>query len=498
MFLQPSVAHAESAAGEILEDDLRGHIEILASDGFAGRKPGTIGENKTVHYIATEWRKAGLQPAAGADSWYAPVALVDRTSLSESFAFQYDNGKRVKSVRIDDDQLLLRGAKPISSLSNIPLVHLGYGNQTVEEMEPVISGKLALMFLSSRPGVNGFPGYRERKANVIAAGASGVITVIKSESRFARAARRFRTANTSLDGEGKHADMEGIIGWKAVTKLLRKVDLDAEDLRDEAKSEIFQPLLLDIYADLSAETQVRSYVSHNVIGKIAGRDPASGAVLFLGHWDHLGECGPKNADDRICNGAVDNASGISLLIETAKRLTDGKSDRDIYFLATTAEESGLLGARAFAENPSFQIDRLVAVFNADTVALAPNGKLIAVVGRGETDLDEDLEKVAAAHDRKIDKTDKANAFIKRQDAYVFLERNIPAFMITSAFSDQKRLDSYLEGRYHDASDELDDQLLLGGAVDDANFHVALGRYFGNVETYKAKNAPNSAANSAGD
>ncbi|MEP2102132.1 MAG: M28 family peptidase [Parasphingorhabdus sp.] len=491
-------AQAKDILGEISETDLRGHIEILASDDFGGRKPGTVGENKTVEYIATEWQKAGLQTGTGTNSWYAPVSLVDRTPLKQTFDFKYSNGKRTKTVRIDDDQIFLRGAMQFGTLSNAPVIHVGYGNRPVEEMEPIISGKLALMFLSSRPGAKDFPGYRERKANIIAAGASGILTVIRSESRFARTARRFRTASTSLDGKGKHANLEGLISGKAVDKLLRKAGIDPKKLFEDAKLEEFQPIMTGVYADLSAETQVRTYQSHNVIGKIAGRKPASGAVLFMGHWDHLGECRGEAEVDRICNGAVDNASGISLLIETAKRLTSSRLDRDIYFLATTAEESGLLGARAFAAQPSFTLDRLVAVFNADTVALAPDGKLIAVVGRGETDLDEDLEKVAAAHEREIDKSDKANAFIKRQDAYVFLEQDIPAFMITSAFSDQKRLDSYLESRYHDASDEVDEQLLLGGAADDANFHVALGRYFGNVDTYRKESDPNSAANSAGE
>lgn len=485
-------------ARDISEADLRGHIEILASDDFNGRKPGTVGENKTIQYIATEWQKAGLQPAARTKSWYAPVALVDRTPLKQTVVFLYSNGNKTKTIRIDKDQIVVRGAMQFITLANMAVVHVGYGNLPVPEMEPLVAGKIALIFLSSRPDVKDFPAYRLRKANVIAAGAAGVITVIQSESRFKRAARRFRGASTDLDGAGQHADLEGIITGEAADKLLRKAGIDSKQWREDAKVDGVAPMPTGVQANLSAETRVRSYQSHNVIGKITGRKPQSGAVLFLGHWDHLGECRRAPAADRICNGAVDNASGIALLIETAKRLAKETPDRDIYFLATTAEETGLLGARAFVAAPSFALDRLVAVFNADTVALAPDGKLLAVVGRGETDLDDDLERVAAAEGRDIDQTNQANAFLKRQDGYVFLERDIPAFMITSAFSDQERLNSYLNSRYHDVGDEVDSELLLGGAADDADFHVALGRYFGSIDTYPAKAASNSETNSSGE
>lgn len=493
-----SAAPTNAFAEEITETDLRGHIEILASDDFGGRKPGTEGENKTVHYIATEWRKAGLQPAAQDASWYAPVTLVDRTPLQQSANFTRFNGKRKKAIGIDDAEILLRGAVPMSTITDAAIIHAGYAAGSAEEFEKILSGKLVMMFLSSPPNAKGFPGYRERKANVIAAGAKGVLTVIRSESRFERSARRFRRVHTSLDGDGRHAVLEGIIGGEAADKLLRKAGTDFKQLSEDAKLQDFRPRAIGVYADLSAETRVRRYQSHNVIGKISGSKPESGALMFLGHWDHLGECRREPDVDRICNGAVDNASGISLLIEAAKRLVGDRPDRDIYFLATTAEESGLLGARAFAADPSFALDRLVAVFNVDTVALAPEGKLIAVVGRGKTDLDGDLEQVAAAENREIDKSDKANDFLKRQDGYAFLEKDIPAFMITSAFADQERLDSYLADRYHDVGDELDDMLLLGGAADDANFHVALGRHFGSVDSYPAKSGANYAMESVAD
>jgi len=209
--------------------------------------------------------------------------------------------------------------------------------------------------------------------------------------------------------------------------------------------------------------------------------------LFMGHWDHFGICRIEDplepGKDRICNGAVDNASGISLLIETARRLSGEGQDRDIYFLATTAEEKGLLGARAFTDNPPVALEKFIAVFNADTIALSDNGQEIAVVGPGDAGLGRDIGIVAAEEGREIDRSGKADAYIKRQDGYVFLELGILAFMISSAFADEERLKAFIDGPYHDVSDEVNDTLELTGAAADANFHVALGRYFASTARY---------------
>ncbi|WP_417609413.1 M28 family peptidase [Parasphingorhabdus sp.] len=477
---------------DISEADLRRHIEILASDEFEGREPGTAGENKTVNYIATQWSKAGFRPAGTDGSWYAPVTLTVRTPQSYRLALTDSNSHQ--RVRVEQDDIVLRSRESSYHQSAIPVVFVGYAEHG--QYEPAVTGKLVLLPRKPRDDSGRVPDFRNRKAKLLQDGAVGVITVLDDQDRWTRFQRFFQRASTALADPENHAELEGVISFDQFQKLMRKSGQDPERLladRDE-----LAVIELGLNAAAKAETQVRSYISHNVIGKIPGTDPKSGALLFLGHWDHFGICrseDPLDPDkDRICNGAVDNASGISLLIETAKRLSADQHDRDIFFLATTAEEKGLLGAEAFANHPPVPLQTFKAVFNADTVALSGSGQEIAVVGMGRSSLDSDIALVAEEEGRDIDQSGKGNAYVKRQDGYVFLERGVPAYMITSAFADEESLQAFLDGAYHDVTDEANDSLVLTGAAADANFHVALGNYFSSTTTYPGIATSGSADN----
>ncbi len=468
-------------AGTIGETDLLQHIEILASDAFEGRKPGTPGENKTVNYIATQWATAGLRPAGANGSWYAPVRLVER--IPESSWIDFSSGSRGNNVRLQQDEIILRSRDPYFRQSDIPVVFAGYADSGQDRL--TVAGKLVLLPGKPPEGSGDQPSFRDRKLQLIRDGALGVISVNDDQNRWPRLLRFFQRGATALAGPENHAALEGLISFDQFRKLAGQSGLDAENLLADRTA--ISVVDLGLSAGATARTQVRLYASHNVIGKIPGTDPKSGALLFMGHWDHFGECRIEEPlepeKDRICNGAIDNASGISLLIETAKRLSGEEHDRDIYFLATTAEEKGLLGARAFVDKPPIALEKFIAVFNADTIALSDDGKTIAVIGLGQSGLDGDIEIVAAQEGREIDRSGQADAYLGRQDGYVFLERDIPAYMITSAFADEARLQAYINGPYHDVGDEVNGGLLLAGASADANFHVALGRYFSSTGTY---------------
>jgi Zn-dependent M28 family amino/carboxypeptidase len=217
------------------------------------------------------------------------------------------------------------------------------------------------------------------------------------------------------------------------------------------------------------------FMAHNVVGRVPGRSPDGRAVVLMAHYDHLGICLPEGAPDRICNGAVDNASGVAALIAVAERVAEMKLDRDVWFVATSAEEWGLLGAKAFAARPPLPLASIIAGFNLDTIAIAPRGMPVAMIAAKGARMDGLVRQAASAMGRAFDGDDEAAPFLQRQDGWALAQRGVPMIMAGGSFSDFKLLSAFLASGYHSPADELRRETELGGAADDANLHVELIR-----------------------
>ena len=455
---------------------IRGHIVYLADDTLEGRKPGTEGGDKAAHYIAQQLSAAGLAPGGPDGSWYQPVPLVERTPLSVTQSWAGRDGP--VELPMDSVQFTARDAQ--LKLDRAGVVFAGYGldlpDQGFADMRDAdVRGKVVLL-LSGRPdGVRDAPGLEVRRRAIAQAGAAAVIALTGASDPWEIIRDQLNRGRTTL-ADGIHAPLEGALAYKTWNMLARAGGEDPDMLVKAASQPGFRTRALDLTLDIDARSQIRAFDSVNVIGRIAGRDRPDEAVLYLAHWDHLGLCRPAGAPDRICNGAVDNASGVALLIEIARRLKQGPSPRrSLYFVATTAEESGLYGARMLVEKPPLPRDHIVAAINLDTVAIGPAGEPVATIGRGRTPLDPLIDEATRKQGRKIDDSDAANAFITRQDGWELLKAGIPAVMVGGAFSDAARLATFLAGDYHKPSDDLSHPIPLDGAAEDGALQVVVGR-----------------------
>jgi hypothetical protein len=470
--LLAGLASAAPRRDVALEQMLMSHITVLASDQFQGRQPGTEGEAKTLKYLGEQWFNIGLVSGTNdpGHEWFSPVTLIERQPSSSSARFT----RRGRPQYTPNDAVLILTSGKRSLVRDAPLLFVGYAKGNMPPRAD-LAGRVAVV-------LDGGVENSDRQNALLAAGASAVLTVLDGERTIGNVKSRRLRPGYALASDALGGDLEGFITRSGLQNLLQGSGFTLANLEQGAGRRDFMPILLGLNANLEATTHEVSIRTHNVIGKLTGRRPGSGALLFVAHWDHFGVCGVPPAEEVICRGAVDNASGVAALTEIARRLVRApKIDRDIYFLATTAEELGLLGAHAFAENPPIPLKQFVAAFNLDTVALAPAGSPVAIVGGGMTRLDPHISNVLRREKRQFVAGTAVNAYVKRQDGWALMQHDVPTVMVSSAYSDIPRLEAFFEGPYHRPADNLKRQIELGGAAEDVALHVALARWFGDAK-----------------
>ena len=481
LLLFASAASAQSGP-PVTGGDLRRHIEVLASDAFEGRAPGTAGENRTTAYIVEQWRARGLEPAGESGSWLQPVGLVERRAGPHQVTWTRGNA----ALPFNQDDIVLIGRDASQQVADAPVVFVGHGarmpDRGIDQLAGAdLRGAVALLLLEG-PLVPGFPSLADRVRAVEAAGAAAIVTIVAAEVPWVNVRRLLSAPITRRQAEG-HPPILGTMPLAVAEQLVGREQL--RQLLDAQPGSSFRAVTLPMRARMEVQTGVNRYTSNNVIGRIRGRERTGENLLFLAHWDHFGFCRAEGEADRICNGAVDNASGIATLIEVAGHLASGRRPaRDVLFMATTSEEIGLIGAEEFAARPTVPLTSIVAALNIDTVAIHPAGTPVAVIGRGIAPLDAAIDATVAAMGRELDTDTEANGFLRRQDGWALNRRGVPAVLVSGSFSNMTALNAFLNGAYHGPDDEVGPGLMLDGAAEDANLLVALARRLGEPTLYQ--------------
>lgn len=471
-------------AAPVTPDDLLRHIRVLASDEYEGREPGTEGERKTIAYISGQLESIGLEPAGKDGGWYQPVPLVARKPTGQTTRWA---GKGTP-VSIGGEDLVLVGRSSAAKVEGAPVVFAGHGavlpQHGIDQLAGApIEGAVVLIQFEA-PNIADFPPFNDRVKAVAARGAAAVIGIISDDRRWRAFREVYGEERARLESDPLAA-IQGIMSQPAVSRLVAASGTTLETLLNGEPGPAFKAVPLALKADLEVQTAVRPFVSNNVVGRLKGKGGTGESVLFLGHWDHLGICRPENAPDRICNGAVDNASGIAVLIEVARGLAKGKRPkRDMLFLATTNEEGGLLGAEHFAADPPVPLASIVAAFNFDTVAISPRGRPVAVLGRGLAALDSLIADSVREAGRRLDEDHEADSFVTRQDGWELRARGVPSVMVGGSFSNMQELGAFLSGPYHQPSDDLQRPIELGGAAEDADLLIRIGRKAADPSRYR--------------
>jgi len=456
-------------------------VRVLADDGMEGRRPGTDGHRRAAQYVAEEFRKAGLTPGGegeGGSGYLQPVPLEMRQINEAGSSLGLVVNGQTRPLKFGDDAgFQLRGN--YSRDVDAPLVFVGHGlklpEYDIDDLSGLdLAGKVVVAFSSaptSVPGAVGahFGSAAERWKIYRAAGAVGVMFIpnpFSMDLPWERAVQQRLEPFMVL--RGLDDQFEGQKVWAMLNParfpmLLEGTPHKADDLLALLKDG--KPLPhFDLPAKLTAviDVKVTSVTSENVVGILPGSDPKlrDEYVVLSGHLDHLG-MRSAGEGDRIFNGALDNAAGISVLLQIARDLKKGKAPRrSIVFAAVTAEEMGLLGSRAYVAQAQANGKRIVANLNSDMfLPLYPLRQLV-VFGLEESDLADDARAVAKelGVDVQTDPQPQRNRFI-RSDQYSFIRAGIPSLAtkigVIAGTPEAEIERKWQSERYHGVSDDLD-------------------------------------------
>ena len=465
------------------------HVQVLASDEFMGRGPATPGEEKTVAYIAEQFRAAGLQPGGPNGSWYQDVPLKQSMIVgTPELAFTVAGNRQALT---QGEEIAVRASMQNVDrvdIRNAPVVFLGYGVKAPERnwddfKGQDMRGKVGIVLINDpdfETGQGDFGGkamtyygrWTYKYEEAARQGLAGLLVVHETEpASYGWATVKNSNINTMFDivranPAEVHPPLEGWIQRDLAVELLRAAGQDFEALKRQAQTRAFQPVPLgNVTFSASYAVRQATIQSKNVLGRLPGSERPNETVLYGAHWDHLGIGAPDASGDSIYNGAVDNATGIAALIELARVFSAGPApDRSVVFAAWTAEEKGLLGSEYYAANPVYPLETTVAGFNID--ALSPTGAArdLLVVGYGQSELEDRLETVLTASGRVIARDPHPEAgYFYRSDHFPMAKRGVPMLYIDSgvdllsggtAAGDAADA-AYRRDRYHQPADEYD-------------------------------------------
>jgi Zn-dependent M28 family amino/carboxypeptidase len=505
---EPELDIPEVADGDISQATMVDITRELSSDKFDGRMPGTEGEELTVALLTERFEAAGLEPGNNG-SWVQDVPLVEITG--KNFApltitngetdMVFDFGSEWVGVTYREDAQ--------TQLANSELVFVGYGINAPErgwnDYDGVdVTGKTVVILVNDpdwqTPGLEGtFNGramtyygrWTYKYEEAARQGAAGALIIHDTEP----ASYGWNVVESSWSGPQAYAQrgenapplttMNGWVQKEVARQILSAAGQDLDALSEAAKSEDFTPVELGFSASTSFANDIRTFASKNVIGVLPGATRPDEYVIHTAHWDHLGRCTPAPDGDDICNGAVDNATGTAALVALAEAHGKaGAPDRSLVFLAVTAEESGLLGAHYYAENPVFPLAQTVGGINMDAFLIAGPSKDVTVVGPGKSQLDQFLEAALVADGRVSTPNPNPEAgYYYRSDHFAFAKRGVPMLYVDGGEdlveggreAGAALQQDYRDNRYHGPKDEFNEEWDWSGVMADLQLFYRLGR-----------------------
>ncbi|MBI2429871.1 MAG: M28 family peptidase [Ignavibacteriales bacterium] len=499
------------ALNAITAEKLRTHIAVLSHDSLEGRGPASKGDAKATAYIVSQFKKFGLLPAGENGTYLQKVPMVGVT-VDPKAALNISKGKQNVALAYSTDFVVATGIyEPTITITNAELVFVGYGivapEQQWDDYKDVdVRGKIIVM-MNNDPSSDDpkffagkgrtYYGRWTYKYEIAAEkGALGAIVIHTTPS----AGYRYEVIRNSwsremFDLEEKStAPALRLKAWtteEATRKYFQLAGYSLDSLMKLAEERTFKPIPLGITLSTSMKTAIKRLETNNIVGKITGSDPVlkDQYLIFSAHYDHFGIGIPVDGDS-IYNGALDNASGTSLMLNFAEIFSSVKEKpkRSLLFAAVAAEEQGLLGSKYFANNPTVPARQIAANINTDVINTVGPTRDIFFQGSDRSSLGNDLAMVAKEMGLTVrnDPAPEQGGFY-RSDHFSFAKVGIPAMSMGSG-RDVVGVDTAIVRmmrerggkNYHQPSDEMYDDWNYNGALQQAEIVLRIAWRVANI------------------
>jgi Zn-dependent M28 family amino/carboxypeptidase len=496
----------KAALESITAEELSKNVEILSSDEFEGRSPASKGEEKTISFLEEEFQKVGVKPGNG-DSFFQELPMVEITAgpVTE-LEVKSDNKSMLFAYGDEFVGVTLRVVEKVS-LVDSEMVFVGYGIVAPEynwnDYEGLdVRGKTVVMLVNDPGFATEDPEFFKGRAmtyygrwtykfeEAARQGAEGVLIIHETEPAaypWGVVKNGWTGPQFYLISEDNNLSRCAVEGWVTIEtarKLFESAGLNYDEIKLAATKRGFKAIPLGLRTSVTLKNSLRQSKSNNVIALLPGVDRADECIIYTAHWDHFG-IDPTLEGDQIFNGALDNATGTSALIELAEafKMIEPPPSRSIIFLAVTAEEQGLLGSAYYATHPIYPLTKTVAAINMDALNIYGKMKDITVVGYGNSELDNYVEAAAAEQGRIVrpNPTPEKGSFY-RSDHFSFAKQGVPALYTSTGIDHVEhgeewtlaKKEKYTAENYHKPSDEFDPNWDLLGAIDDLRLLFRVG------------------------
>ncbi|MFT6207047.1 MAG: hypothetical protein ACJA0T_000951 [Colwellia sp.] len=493
---------------QVNENNIKAHVEFLADDTLLGRDTGSEGYQIAANYVKSYFKQLGLTPMGEREGFEQKVTFRKAFLEENSAELSIINASGTVELAFKD-AFIMSGDSIVTEASiTAETVFVGYGIVSEEfgynDYEDIdVKGKVVVVLtgrpddLPSEEGAH-IGSSSEKVLHAVNNGAVGFITIhtpkrdaVRTFAKSASYADAPRLSWLNKEGMpfGKHPEIKGgaYLSSEYAQALFEGAERTLEALlSDDTNNIAIKGFALKSSVKMANKSSHEEITSPNLIAVIEGSDPVlkDEYVVFSAHLDHIGISSHGDEEDKINNGALDNASGVSILLETARLLSSmpEKPKRSILFVVVTGEEKGLLGSSYFATNPTVPLSQMVANVNLDMpLILYPFADIIAF---GSTH--SSLGPIVASAAEKInlslsDDPMPEQALFTRSDHYSFVKVGIPSvFLMTGFKSKDPEIDGgavfgdFLKNHYHQHSDEITLPIRYDAAASFAEVNMMIG------------------------